>query len=112
MRRAALLILFAVLAVPPAGARTGRQEVVPAERRVLPYDANIPGCQDSGVLAKVAQINRTHFHNLITKHQIPRPFPAKTGNWVTATSVRSATSPPRVVGVRTFAATKPHSQTP
>ena len=55
MRWAAFLIPCALLAAAPAAALTGRQEVVPAERRVLPYDAAIPGCQDPSVLAKVAQ---------------------------------------------------------
>ena len=55
MRWAALLIIGAATAAAPAAALTGRNEVVPAERRVLPYDANIPGCGDQWVLAKVAQ---------------------------------------------------------
>jgi hypothetical protein len=53
MWRAALLITGAVLAALPATARTGRQEVTPAERRVLPYEGDFPGCDDTGVLAKV-----------------------------------------------------------
>src|SRR3954453_7746816 len=56
MRWTALLIPCALAGAAPAAGRTGREEVVPAERRVLPYDANIPGCQDPGVLAKVTQI--------------------------------------------------------
>lgn len=55
MRWAALLLPLGLLAAAPAAALTGRNEVVPAERRVLPYDAQIPGCEDTGVLAKVAQ---------------------------------------------------------
>jgi hypothetical protein len=55
MRWAALLFSVGVLAASPVSALTGRNEVVPAERRVLPYDANIPGCDNTGVLAKVAQ---------------------------------------------------------
>ena len=55
MRWTALLVFGAVAAAAPAAALTGRNEVVPAERRVLPYDANIPGCGDQWVLAKVAQ---------------------------------------------------------
>jgi len=54
MRWAALLLSCAVLA-SPAAAITGRQEVVPAERRVRPYDAKIPGCGEPWVLGKVAE---------------------------------------------------------
>jgi hypothetical protein len=51
--RAAFLICSVFLAFP-ASAQTGRQEVVPAERRVLPHDAHIPACQNTAVLAKIA----------------------------------------------------------
>lgn len=55
MRWAALLLPMGLIAATPAAALTGRNEIVPAERRVLPHDAHIPGCGDTGVLAKVAQ---------------------------------------------------------
>ncbi len=54
MRRAALLIPLALCAASPAAALSGRQEVVPAERRVLPHDSHIPGCHDVLVLEKVS----------------------------------------------------------
>jgi hypothetical protein len=57
MRWAALLLscAFAAVALPAdARQRGGREEVVPAEARVLPYDGHIPGCQDTRVLAWVA----------------------------------------------------------
>ena len=50
----ALLLATAVLAATPALARSGRREVVPAEDRVIPHDAQIPGCQDLDVLEKVS----------------------------------------------------------
>ncbi len=53
MMRAALLVMGAVLTAMPAEAVTGRREVVPAERQVIPYDGDFPGCDDTGVLAKV-----------------------------------------------------------
>ena len=53
MWRAALLIAVAALLAMPAEAITGRQEVVPGERRVIPYDGDFPGCDDTGVLEKV-----------------------------------------------------------
>ena len=55
MRWVLFLILLAA-AVSPAAALTGREEVVPGERRVLPYDAHLPGCQEPSVLAAVARI--------------------------------------------------------
>jgi hypothetical protein len=56
MRWAAFLIpcALAASALPAeARSRTGRQEVVPAEARVEPYDGHIPGCQDPSVLGRV-----------------------------------------------------------
>ncbi|AWN40937.1 hypothetical protein U8607_03185 [Methylobacterium durans] len=41
-------------AIEPALARSAREEIEPAEERTFPFDANIPGCQDPGVLEKVA----------------------------------------------------------
>ena len=46
------LILLAAL--QPALARSAREEIEPAEERTFPYDADIPGCQDAGVLEKVS----------------------------------------------------------
>ena len=37
-----------------ASARNAREEISPAEEHVFPYDADIPGCQDTDVLEKVA----------------------------------------------------------
>jgi hypothetical protein len=58
MRRAALLLIPCVLAAASfeadARARSGRQEVVPAENRVIPADGDIPGCQDTSVLGQVS----------------------------------------------------------
>ncbi|MGV7031927.1 hypothetical protein [Methylobacterium dankookense] len=41
-------------ALQPALARSAREEIEPAEEHTFPYDANIPGCQDPGVLEKVS----------------------------------------------------------
>ncbi|GJE03326.1 MULTISPECIES: hypothetical protein [Methylobacterium] len=41
-------------ALSPAEARSARQEISPAEEREFPFDADIPGCQDLGVLEKVS----------------------------------------------------------
>jgi opacity protein-like surface antigen len=49
MRRVALLSLLALAAATAVQAR----DVVPAERRILPWDATIPACQDPGVLANI-----------------------------------------------------------
>lgn len=38
----------------PALARSAREDIEPAEERAFPFDADIPGCQDTGVLEKVA----------------------------------------------------------
>lgn len=58
MRMPRLALLLAGLAVAaslsPALARSARQEVTPAEEREFPFDADIPGCQDPGVLEKVS----------------------------------------------------------
>lgn len=56
MRRAVLFFALAVVAASPVAALTGRQEVVPGERRVIPYDAHLPGCDDTYVLSTVARI--------------------------------------------------------
>jgi hypothetical protein len=49
MRLLAFLVLL-VLVAPAAWAR----DVVPAEKRILPYSANLPTCAEPGVLAGVA----------------------------------------------------------
>lgn len=49
MRRLALLTLATLAAAGVAQAR----DVVPAERRILPWDAGIPACQDTSVLANI-----------------------------------------------------------
>jgi hypothetical protein len=57
MRWAAFLLVSCALAASlPAEARSrgGRQEVVPAENRVIPADGEIPGCQDTSVLGQVS----------------------------------------------------------
>lgn len=43
-----------VIAPDPAAARSAREEIAPAEERDFPFDADIPGCQDTGVLDEVA----------------------------------------------------------
>ena len=47
--------LLAVQAIQPASARSAREEISPAEEQVFPYDADIPGCQDTGVLERVSK---------------------------------------------------------
>ncbi|WP_298957793.1 hypothetical protein [uncultured Methylobacterium sp.] len=51
---AVALAASAVAVAAPAGARSPRQEVQPAEEREFPFDANIPGCQDPAVLEEVS----------------------------------------------------------
>ncbi len=52
---AALAAGLALLAaLQPAHARSAREEIEPAEERIFPFDADIPGCQDPGVLEKVS----------------------------------------------------------
>lgn len=46
--------LLLLAALQPAHARSAREEIEPAEEHTFPYDANIPGCQDAGVLEKVS----------------------------------------------------------
>ncbi|KQO59382.1 hypothetical protein ASG60_09975 [Methylobacterium sp. Leaf469] len=46
------LVLAATL--QPALARSGREEITPAEEREFNYDANIPGCQASEVLERLS----------------------------------------------------------
>ncbi|GLS43925.1 hypothetical protein [Methylobacterium brachythecii] len=46
--------LLALQAIQPASARSAREEISPAEEQVFPYDANIPGCQDTGVLEEIS----------------------------------------------------------
>lgn len=46
--------LFTASSVLPALARSGREEISPAEEQTFPYDADIPGCQDTDVLEKVS----------------------------------------------------------
>ncbi len=38
----------------PALARSAREDIEPSEERAFPFDADIPGCQDAGVLEKVS----------------------------------------------------------
>lgn len=38
----------------PALARSAREDIEPAEEHTFPFDANIPACQDAGVLEKVS----------------------------------------------------------
>lgn len=46
---------FAALsALQPATARNAREEIAPAEEQTFPYDADIPGCQDTDVLGTLA----------------------------------------------------------
>jgi hypothetical protein len=42
------------LAIPALTARTEAREVVPAEKRIFPYDTLIPPCHDPAVLEKIA----------------------------------------------------------
>ena len=58
-RLSAAFALGLVLAgtLQPALARSGREEITPAEEREFNYDANIPGCQASEVLERLS----THF---------------------------------------------------
>jgi hypothetical protein len=46
--------LLALQAIQPASARSAREEISPAEEQTFPYDANIPGCQDTGVLEEIS----------------------------------------------------------
>lgn len=46
--------LVTASSVLPALARSGREEISPAEEQTFPYDADIPGCQDADVLEKVS----------------------------------------------------------
>ncbi|GBU18216.1 MULTISPECIES: hypothetical protein [Methylobacterium] len=46
--------LVAAASLSPALARSAREEIEPAEERLFPFDANIPGCQDTSVLEEVA----------------------------------------------------------
>lgn len=48
------LTLLAMQAPDPAAARSAREEISPAEEQTFPYDADIPGCQDTGVLEKIS----------------------------------------------------------
>jgi hypothetical protein len=53
---ATALALGLVLAgsLQPAFARSGREEITPAEEREFPFDGQIPGCQDSSVLEQMS----------------------------------------------------------
>ncbi|MCE4224274.1 hypothetical protein HCU64_10970 [Methylobacterium sp. C25] len=46
--------LFALQAMQSASARSAREEISPAEEQTFPYDANIPGCQDTAVLEEIS----------------------------------------------------------
>lgn len=48
------LALVAAGTLESASARNAREEISPAEEHVFPYDADIPPCQDTDVLEKVA----------------------------------------------------------
>ncbi|MGU3536297.1 hypothetical protein [Methylobacterium sp. A54F] len=48
------LALAAAVLAQPAEARSAREDIEPSEERIFPFDADIPGCQDAGVLEKVA----------------------------------------------------------
>ncbi len=48
--------LLAVQAIQPASARSAREEISPAEEQVFPYDAQIPACQDTSVLAEISSL--------------------------------------------------------
>ncbi|KTS38146.1 hypothetical protein NS228_12570 [Methylobacterium indicum] len=50
---AALLLGLTAAGLSAAQARSARQEIAPAEEREFPFDAQIPGCQDEGVLEKI-----------------------------------------------------------
>lgn len=41
-------------ALQPALARSAREEITPAEEREFPFEGDMPGCQDPGVLEKVS----------------------------------------------------------
>lgn len=57
MRISLVIALLAAGALAgTASARSGRQEVVPAEERILPWEGRIPGCQDTAVLEKVSSM--------------------------------------------------------
>lgn len=52
---AALAAALALCAgLEPALARSAREEISPAEERIFPFDANIPGCQDAAVLEELS----------------------------------------------------------
>ena len=50
----ALLALALPAALDGAQARSAREDIEPAEERIFPFDAKIPGCQDTEVLETVA----------------------------------------------------------
>jgi hypothetical protein len=54
MRRSLSVLLLAAglgMATTPADARNGN----PAERRIFPYDAQVPRCDDQGVIGRIQQ---------------------------------------------------------
>ena len=53
MWRNIIVLAGIALTALPAEAVTGRREVVPAERQVIPFEGDFPGCDDTGVLAKI-----------------------------------------------------------
>ena len=46
--------LLLATSLQPAFARSAREEISPAEERLFPFDANIPGCQEAKVLEELS----------------------------------------------------------
>ena len=57
----------------PATARNAREDISPAEEQTFPYDADIPGCQDTDVLATLAnqfaECLRPLYHDYVTSER-------------------------------------------
>jgi hypothetical protein len=54
MRRFLPALLLGLAAILPLAGAPGAREVTPAEKRVIPYTADLPLCGDPGVLAMVS----------------------------------------------------------
>jgi hypothetical protein len=54
IRHGLALGLALVSLAQPALARSAREDIEPAEERIFPFDAQIPGCQDPSVLERVS----------------------------------------------------------
>ncbi len=54
LRRLSVGLLLGLTVAGAAQSRSAREDIEPAEERVFPFDAQIPGCQDADVLEKVA----------------------------------------------------------